>query len=78
VLLNARIMPMSVTHPVFNTFFHDIPRRHIRPPPRPKRAHGIDENNDSSKRLQVIINFNNDIGDYMEWSGGGWYPVNLQ
>ena len=32
---------------------------------------------DPSQRLQVIINFNNDIGDYMEWSGGGWYPVNL-
>ena len=27
--------------------------------------------------MQVIINFNNDIGDYMEWSGGGWYLVNL-
>jgi hypothetical protein len=25
----------------------------------------------------VIVNFNNDIGDYMEWSGQGWYAVNL-
>ena len=25
----------------------------------------------------MIINYNNDIGDYMEWSGEGWYPVNL-
>lgn len=29
------------------------------------------------KRWQVVINFNNDIGDYMEWSGERWYPVNL-
>jgi len=38
---------------------------------------GIYEDNDPSKRLQVIINFNTDFGDYMEWSGGGWYPVKL-
>lgn len=38
---------------------------------------GIFENNDPTQRLQVIINDNNDIGVYMEWSGGGWYPVNL-
>ena len=25
----------------------------------------------------VVINYNNDIGDYMEWSGEGLYPVNL-
>ena len=25
----------------------------------------------------VIINYNNDIGDYMEWSGQGWYAGQL-
>ena len=25
----------------------------------------------------VIINYNNDIGDYMEHSGQGWWPVNI-
>jgi hypothetical protein len=25
----------------------------------------------------VIINYNNDIGDYMEHSGAGWWPVNI-
>jgi hypothetical protein len=25
----------------------------------------------------VIINFNNDIGDYMEWSGQGYYAINF-
>ena len=24
-----------------------------------------------------MINYNNDIGDYMEWSGTWWLPVNL-
>ena len=37
---------------------------------------GIHQDNDRSKRLMVIINYNNDIGDYMEHSGQGWWPVN--
>ena len=80
VLPNARIMPMSVTHPVFNTFFHIKTLEGMtHPATTAAKAQylGIYKNNDPSQRLQVIINFNNDIGDYMEWSGGGWYPVNL-
>jgi hypothetical protein len=38
---------------------------------------GIFEDNDPSRRLQVVINYNNDIGDYMEWSEAGWWPVNI-
>jgi hypothetical protein len=38
---------------------------------------GIFEDNDPAKRLMVVVNYNNDIGDYMEWSGAGWFPVNL-
>jgi hypothetical protein len=80
VLPNARIMPMSLTHPIFNTFFHIKTLDGMTHPATPmaKAVYlGIYEDNDPTKRLQVIINFNNDIGDYMEWSGEGWYPVNL-
>ncbi|HEU4996795.1 MAG TPA: DUF4159 domain-containing protein [Gemmatimonadaceae bacterium] len=28
------------------------------------------------ERLMVVINYNNDIGHYMEPSGQGWWPVN--
>ena len=38
---------------------------------------GIHEDNDPRKRLVVIINYNNDIGDYMEHSDQGWWPVNI-
>ena len=37
--------------------------------------YGIHEDNDPSKRLMVVINYNMDIGDYMEHSGRGWYAV---
>ena len=33
--------------------------------------YGIHEGNDPSKRLMVVINYNMDIGDYMEHSGRG-------
>ncbi len=34
---------------------------------------GIHEDNDPRQRLMVIINYNIDIGDYVEWSGENLY-----
>lgn len=79
VLPAARIERLDASHPVFDSFFRitslDMPY-----PGRPGlRAEflGIYEDNDPGKRLAVVINYNNDIGDYMEWSGAGWWPVNV-
>jgi hypothetical protein len=79
VLPAARIVPLDVSHPVFDSFYRiaslDMPY-----PGRPQlRAQflGIFEDNDLDGRLMVVINYNNDIGDYMEWSSDDLYPVNL-
>ncbi len=80
VLPKARIVPLDVSHPIFNSFFQIRSLDGMTHPATTEakaQYFGIYEDNDPSKRLQVIINFNNDIGDYMEWSGEGWYPVNL-
>jgi len=37
---------------------------------------GIYENNDPTKRLMAIINYNTDISEYWEWSDTGIKPVN--
>jgi hypothetical protein len=80
VLPGARIERLPETHPVFNTFFA-IESLEV---PYPGRLgergltgefYGIHEGNDSSKRLMVVINYNMDIGDYMEHSGRGFYAV---
>ena len=79
VLPDARIVPMNVSHPIFDAFFH-LQTLEMTYPNRPwiqAQFHGIYEDNDPEKRLMVIINFNNDIGDYMEWSNDDLYPVNL-
>jgi hypothetical protein len=79
VMPEARIVPMDVSHPIFDSFFH-LKSLDMTYPNRPwikAEFHGIFEDNDPEKRLMVIINYNNDIGDYMEWSNDDLYPVNL-
>ena len=78
VLPGARIEELDVAHPIFHSFF-DLETLDMDYPHRPglkAKFLGIHQNNDRSKRLVVIINYNNDIGDYMEHSGQGWWPVN--
>jgi hypothetical protein len=80
VLPDARIVRLDVSHPIFDSFFRITTLEGMtHPNSRQARAeyYGIHEHNDPARRLVVIINYNNDIGDYMEWSGEGWYPVNM-
>jgi hypothetical protein len=80
VLPEARIERLDVSHAIFNSFFKlSTLDGMTHPATRDAKAVylGIYEDNDPTKRLQVVISYNNDIGDYMEWSGEGWYPVNL-
>lgn len=80
VLPGAQIHRLDVTHPIFNTFFAietlDVPY-----PGRLGQQglmgefYGIYEDNDPTKRLSVIINYNMDIGDYMEHSATGRFAV---
>ena len=80
VLPDARIERLTAAHPIFNSFF-SIESLDLPYPGRLGQTgltgefYGIYEGNDPSKRLKVVINYNMDIGDYMEHSGSGWYPV---
>ncbi len=78
VLPDARIDRLDVSHNIFHSFFSLDSLEMSYPHDRFLKAEflGIHEDNDPSKRLTVIINYNNDIGDYMEHSGQGWWPVN--
>ena len=79
VLPKEPIVRMEVSHPIFDSFFR-IQSLDMTYPNNPRIAaefFGIHEDGDPARRLVAIINYNNDIGDYMEWSGSGWLPVNL-
>jgi hypothetical protein len=78
VLPNARIDRLELSHPIFDTFFHIKSLR----VPYPGRLgeqglmgefFGIHDQNDPSRPLQVIINYNIDLGDYVEWSAETLY-----
>ena len=80
ILPSARIEPLALTHPIFNSFF-SIKSLVVPYPGQLGRGglmgefYGIHEGNDPSKRLMVVINYNMDIGDYMEHVARGWYAV---
>jgi hypothetical protein len=79
VLPQGRIDRLDASHPIFDVFFR-IPSLDMKYPHNANLTAeflGIHEDNDPAKPLMVIINYNNDIGDYMEWSGHGWWPVNI-
>jgi hypothetical protein len=63
-------------HSLFNTFFaiKDIeaiahPMMGLRP-----SYFGIFEDNDPTKRLMVVANFDNDVPEILEWSGRSLFP----
>lgn len=76
VLPDGRFIRLDGTHRIFDTFFNvkDIDAIvHPMSGQRPSYL-GIFEDNDPSKRLMVVANFDNDIPEYWEWSGQGLYP----
>jgi hypothetical protein len=79
VLPDARFEPLTAAHPIYDSFFHLDSLAMGHPQDSRLRAEfkGIYEDNDPSKRLMVVIDYNTDIGDFMEWSGQGWFPVNV-
>jgi hypothetical protein len=38
---------------------------------------GVFEDNDPGKRMLAIVNYNNDIAEYWEWSDTGWFPLDI-
>jgi len=76
VLPDGRFVRLDNAHRIYDAFFqikdiHAIvhPMSGIRP-----SYYGIYEDNDPSKRLMVIANYDNDVPEYWEWSGQGLFP----
>jgi hypothetical protein len=75
VLPDHYFIPLDITHPIFHSFFDlktlNIP--HPMTPTIPPGFLGMFEQNDPSRRMLAVANWNNDIGDYWEWSAEGLY-----
>jgi uncharacterized protein DUF4159 len=75
-LPDAKFVDMDPSDPIFHSFFEidslkNFPQAYNAGPPV---FRGLYEDNDRSKRLQMIVNYNTDISQFWEWSGRGLRP----
>ncbi len=83
VLPDAKLFPLDINNKIYKDVFFRIKTISNIPYPTPgyeyikAQFYGIYENNDPRNRLMVVINYNTDLGDYMEHSQKSWWPVNL-
>ncbi len=78
VLPDGQLVELDPSYPIFHSFFDIESLDHYHPYwDYPARYYGIFEDNDPSKRLMVIVNYNNDIGESWEYSDTGFIPIEL-
>lgn len=79
VLPDARLIPLDVSHPIFDSFFRIESLDFMHPYYRGYHAQflGVFEDNDPTKRMLAIVNYNNDISEYWEWSDTDFAPIEL-
>jgi hypothetical protein len=78
VLPEGRLVSVGLEDPIFHSFFDieslEFHQYYDRGTPE---FMGVYEDNDPAKRLLLIANYNNDIGEYWEWSDTGYVPIDL-
>ena len=77
-LPDHQLIEIDVTHPIFQVFFGmrtlDFPHPLVAVEPS---YWGIFEDNDPAERMMAIVNYNNDVAEYWEWSADGFFPVDF-
>jgi hypothetical protein len=76
-LPGAQLVRLTTAHPIFDSFFkiedlETLSEGGYRCTPE---YYGIFEGNDPKKRLIAILNNNNDIGDFWQYSATGFVPI---
>ena len=73
------LVSLDHDHEIFDSFFRIDPLKVIPPyGPRNVQYYAIFEDNDPTKRMMVLLNLNNDIAEYWEYSGQGYAPIDLE
>ena len=76
VLPELHPMRMSPDDKVFDAFYHVTTLDYTHPYyGLPSEFWGIYENNDRNGRLLAMVNFNNDLSEYWEWSDEAFFAV---
>jgi hypothetical protein len=78
VLPEGRLVQLTADHPIFDSFYRVQSLDYVHPYyGTPSTFHGIFEDNDPTRRLMVIVNYNNDVAEYWEFSDTGMFPLDL-
>jgi hypothetical protein len=76
VIPEGRFVDLDLSSPIFHTFFEikslDVPQAYIA---GKAVFRGLFEDNDPTKRLKMIVNYNTDVSQFWEWSGRGLRPI---
>ena len=80
VIPEAQWIPLEAAHPIFDSFFRittpDLPHpsyHHLRG--RVPEYFGLFEDNDPTKRLMSIANYNTNLAEYWQLGGRGFFPI---
>lgn len=73
-----RFLELGPEHPVFQSLLRVddiyVPHPFVRARPR---YMGLFEDNEPARRLLVLANHNSDLAEYWEWSGNGFFPLDV-
>lgn len=76
VFPERKIEEVDLEDPIFHCFY-DIETLDMIPPGSVRGNPQFLAMRDHKGRIQAIVNFNNDIGDFWEWSDQGFVPIDL-
>ena len=76
VVPGGRLVQLDASHPIFHSFFEVDPAETVGYYGKAS-FHGMYEDNDPTKRLILIANYNHDLGELIEYSDRGMVPVDL-
>jgi hypothetical protein len=80
VLPEGQLIKLDSSHPIFDSFFR-VQKIDF---PHPPQHHlygftatyfGIFEDNDPTKRLMAIANYNTNLAEYWQWASTGFFPM---
>ena len=76
VLPQYKVLPLPPSHPIFDSFFRiDFNQLRSGRLSNNGEFYAVFRDNDPTKRIMAVINFNQDIGDYWQWSDRGFNVV---
>jgi hypothetical protein len=78
VLPGEQPIELALTHPIFHSFFEIGTLNFHQAYDQGKPVfYGYFPKNDQTQPLQMIVNFNNDVSEYWEFSDTGFAPIDL-